>query len=212
MTCLPSPKFRIPGLLVLCSLLLILSACSDDGPTQPANGGTETTLEECLSAEESELADLINAYRADNGLAAIPVTVSLTAVAHWHVWDLELNSPHGGSCNLHSWSDQGVWSAVCYTSDHAQAQGMWDKPREITEGEYTGNGYEIAYWSSGTATPSGALSGWQSSSGHNDVILNQGIWTGRDPWPAMGIGLRDGYAVVWFGDIADPQGNTGDCP
>jgi len=199
-------------LLLVLGCLVVLAACSDDDPTEPGGGGMQTTLDECLSPQEAQLADLINAYRADNGLAAIPVTVSLTVVAQWHAWDLDTNAPHDGSCNLHSWSAQDAWSAVCYTSDHAQAQGMWDKPREITQDAYAGNGYEIAYWSSGTATPSGALAGWQSSSGHNDVILNQGIWTGRNPWPAMGIGMREGYAVVWFGDIADPQGNISTCP
>lgn len=212
MTFLRSSILEFPYVLLLFGWLVVLPACSDDDPTEPGPGGMQTTLDECLSPQESQLADLINAYRADNGLAAIPVTVSLTEVAHWHVWDLDANAPHGGDCNLHSWSTQDAWSGVCYTSDHAQAQGMWDKPREITEDAYSGNGYEIAYWTSGTATASGALSGWQSSSGHNDVILNQGIWTGRNPWPAMGIGIRAGYAVVWFGDIADPQGEIGACP
>jgi hypothetical protein len=88
---------------------------------------------------------------------------------------------------------------------------MWDKPREITGSIYTGNGFEISYWSSGTATPAGALSGWQSSPGHNDVILNAGIWQSYDPWPAMGVGMRNGYAVIWFGDISDPQGTVVEC-
>ena len=200
-------------LLLFLSFVLIVPACSDDdSTTAPTTSPPGVQPGDCLSSDEHELATLINAYRANNGLAAIPVTVSLTAVAQWHVWDLDVNTPTGGTCNLHSWSDSGSWSAVCYTSDHAQAQGMWDKPREITEDAYSGNGYEIAYWSSGTATASGALAGWQSSSGHNDVILNQGIWTGRNPWPAMGVGMLNGYAVVWFGDIADPQGNAVDCP
>jgi len=205
-------KLKFPNFLFLLGCVVMVSACSDDDPTEPGGGVMQTTMDECLSPQEAELAELINAYRADNGLAAIPVTVSLTEVAHWHVWDLDTNSPHDGSCNLHSWSAQDAWSAVCYTPDHAQAQGMWDKPREITEGAYSGNGYEIAYWSSGTATASGALAGWKSSSGHNEVILNQGIWAGRNPWPAMGIGIRAGYAVVWFGDITDPQGSAHSCP
>ena len=38
---------------------------------------------------------------------------------------------------------------MCYTADHANASGMWDKPREITGNAYGGNGFEIAYWSLG---------------------------------------------------------------
>lgn len=166
---------------------------------------------ECLSEDEATLAQLVNDYRAANGLAPIPVTVSLSAVAQWHVWDLDANEPQGGDCNLHSWSDGSIWTGVCYTADHANANGMWDKPREITFNAYTGNGFEIAYWSSGTATPTGALSGWQNSSGHNDVILNVGMWAPYDPWPAMGIGMLDGFAVIWFGDNSDAQGTIIEC-
>jgi hypothetical protein len=166
---------------------------------------------ECLSEDETTLAQLMNEYRVAEGLQPIPVTVSLTAVSQWHVWDLDVNQPTGGDCNLHSWSDGSLWTPVCYTADHANARGMWDKPREITANTYTGNGFEIAYWSSGTATPAGALSGWKNSSGHNDVILNAGIWASYNPWPAMGVGMRDGYAVIWFGDKSDSQGTIAEC-
>lgn len=171
----------------------------------------EPTPGDCLSADEATLAQLVNDYRQANNLEPIPVTVSLSMVAQWHVWDLEVNDPTGGQCNLHSWSDGDLWTPVCYTADHANASGMWDKPREITSNAYGGNGFEIAYWSSGTATPAGTLSGWQGSPGHNDVILNNGIWDSRNPWPAMGVGMRGGYAVIWFGGIADPQGTIGEC-
>ena len=40
-----------------------------------------------------------------------------------------------------------------------------------------------------TATPQGALSAWQNSPAHNDVILNAGIWQSYNPWPAMGVGM-----------------------
>jgi hypothetical protein len=171
----------------------------------------QATPGDCLSADEATLAQLVNDYRQANNLEPIPVTTSLTAVAQWHVWDLDVNHPQGGDCNLHSWSDGSLWTPVCYTADHANAGGMWDKPREITQNAYMGNGFEIAYWSSGTATPAGALSGWQNSSGHNDVILNVGMWQSYDPWPAMGVGMRGGYAVIWFGGSVDQQGAIVEC-
>ena len=189
---------------ILLCVLTLASFCTGSAFAQPTPG-------ECLSADEAMLVQLVNDYRQAEGLAPLKVTVSLTAVAQWHVWDLDVNAPQGGECNLHSWSDGPTWPPVCYTADHANASGMWDKPREITANTYTGNGFEIAYWTSGTATPEAALSGWQNSPGHNDVILNAGIWQTYDPWPAMGVGMRAGYAVIWFGSTTDPQGTINEC-
>ena len=161
----------------------------------------------CLSPEEAQLLQAINDYRVDEGHAPVPWSKSLTAVAQWHVWDLETNHPDAQpSCNLHSWSDQGIWTPVCYTSDHAYADLMWSKPSEITLGVYSAFGYENAYFASAGATPGGALAAWKASPSHNNVILNQDIWSSRDPWPAMGAGIFGSYAVVWFGDMTDPSG------
>lgn len=167
---------------------------------------------DCLSTEEAALLQAINDYRVTNGHAAVPWSKSLTEVAQWHVWDLETNRPDAPSdCNLHSWSDQGSWTEVCYTDDHFYAALMWSKPNEITGGVYSANGYENSYWASAGATAAGALAAWQASSGHNDVILNLGDWASRDPWPAMGAGMLAGYAVLWFGDAMDPSGTISVC-
>jgi hypothetical protein len=183
-----------------CLLALLTLAAGSAAAQQP---GT------CLSDAEAALGQLINEYRAQNGLAPVPMTVSLTAVAQWHVWDLDVNSPQGGQCNLHSWSDAGIWTPVCYTPDHANATGMWYKPREITGNTYTGIGFEIAY--QGSSNPSSALNAWKGSPAHNEVILNAGPWASYDPWPTMGVGIRNGYAVTWFGSTVDPQGVIDAC-
>ncbi len=196
-------RFHRSGIIFVITLLLLILN------TQPLFA--QENPGECLSEDEANLAQLINDYRQTQGLLPVPVTRSLTTVAQWHAWDLDVNHPYGGDCNLHSWSDGELWTPVCYTADHANASGMWDKPREITSNAYTGNGFEIAYWTSGTVSPEGALSGWQNSPGHNDVILNAGIWQSNNPWPAMGVGMRAGYAVVWFGPSADPQGTIPEC-
>lgn len=165
--------------------------------------GFASALGLCVVGCESEpnypgdLREVINAYRQDKGLPAIPLSPSLTAVAEAHVTDLRDYSPDSGSCNLHSWSDRDSWSACCYTPNHASAQCMWDKPRELTS--YSGNGYEIA--SAGTGTPNSALANWMDSKAHHDVILNRDIWD--EPWLAMGAAIADGYAVVWFGRELD---------
>jgi hypothetical protein len=87
---------------------------------------------------------------------------------------------------------------------------MWDKPSEISNGTYTGNGFGNAYMASSGATATSALSGWIASPGHNAVILEQGIWAGKN-WPAMGVGIYQQYAVLWFGDTADAQGGVTTC-
>jgi hypothetical protein len=153
-----------------------------------------------LNEEEKKLYDLIMQYRKTQGLPIIPLSASLTYVAQTHVRDLIDNHPDIGNCNTHSWSDKGSWTECCYTSDHAQAEGMWSKPKELTS--YQGLGYEIAFWSSDNTTAAESLSGWKSSSGHNAVVLNKGIW-GSHPWKAIGIGIYNNYAVVWFGEELD---------
>jgi hypothetical protein len=110
---------------------------------------------------------------------------------------------------MHSWSGKGAWSSCCYTSDHKQADCMWNKPREMTA--YQGNGYEIAHGYSNYSTyagydvtPETSLNGWKSSPGHNSVILNQNIWQSMR-WEAIGIGMYKDFSVVWFGTEADDK-------
>jgi uncharacterized protein YkwD len=170
----------------------------------------------CLTAEEAKLIRLINNYRDEHGLPEIPASVSLVQVAHAHVRDLQDNHPDTGTdsrgekCNMHSWSNQGGWSPVCYTADHKYASGMWNKPREITGNIYTAAGYENAYSGGGSATADGAFEGWKNDVYHDDVILEKGIWAGKN-WPAMGVGIYVGYAALWFGDQYDPQGIAVPC-
>jgi hypothetical protein len=161
----------------------------------------------CMSAEEHDLYELVMQYRAEKGLPSIPASKSLTYVAQSHAKDLEENDPATDECNLHSWSGEGPWNECCYTSDHAQARCMWDKPKELTH--YPGAGYEISYMHSSQASPDGALRSWKTSSGHNAVIINEGIW--NEKWDAIGIGIYGKYAVIWFGNIEDPDGEPDNC-
>ena len=160
----------------------------------------------CFTANEMRLYELVMEYRKANNLPTIPLSTSLSYVAQVHCKDLVDNKPNYGDCNQHSWSSKGKWSAVCYTSDHKQAMGMWAKPKELTS--YPGYGFEIAFnvWHSDdanyTATAYESLEGWKKSKGHNDVILNKDIWADQ-AWNAIGIGIYKGYATIWFGREAD---------
>ena len=141
-------------------------------------------------------------YRANNGLPSIPLSVSLTEVAHLHVVDLENNRPDSSGCSLHSWSEKGKWQSCCYTPDHAQRLCMWNKPKELTA--YTGNGFEIAATKSDFIDAKDALGLWKASQPHNDVVLNKGVYSRK--WNAIGIGIYKRYAVIWFGHEADANG------
>lgn len=154
-----------------------------------------------ITSDEDKLYNLIMEYRKSKGLPNIPRSASLSKVAQLHVEDLMTNHPDKGNCNLHSWSNKGKWTPCCYTKDHKAATCMWSKPVELTS--YPGNGYEISAWASYTHTPESSLDSWKSSSGHNAVIMNTGIWKSMD-WKAIGVGMRGNYAVVWFGTDEDP--------
>ena len=161
-----------------------------------------------IGTEELKLYQLIMDYRKANNLATIPLSKSLTYVAQQHCLDLVNNRPDSGICNMHSWSARGSWTACCYTPDHLQATCMWKKPAELTT--YTGDGFEIACTSgmgNGLAemTAAKGLESWKKSEGHNNVILNKSVWKDMK-WNAIGIGIYKGYAMVWFGQAADAEG------
>ena len=156
----------------------------------------------CISAEEKKLYDLIMQYRKSKKHKPIPFSGKLSMVARAHVRDLDANFDYEnrGDCNPHSWSDKGKWTPCCYTADHAKASCMWSKPQEIAE--YTGEGYEIAYFSSGGASAVEGLEGWKKSPGHNPLLINSGTWKKME-WKAIGVGVYGKYGVVWFGVMED---------
>jgi uncharacterized protein YkwD len=155
----------------------------------------------CLTAEEKKLYQLLMEYRKEKRLESIPLSPKLSKVAQIHAKDLSENhKPFDGTCNLHSWSKKGKWKPCCYTDDHKQAACMWSKPQEIAG--YESNGYEISYYGGGGATAQDGINGWKESTGHNQVIINEGIWT-KIKWNAIGIGIYKEYGVVWFGELED---------
>jgi uncharacterized protein YkwD len=184
---------KSPLTFALVSLLLGLQAYA------PVTGSSFA----CLQDEEQKLYTLLMEYRASKGLGPIALSVKLTRVAQLHARDLAGHyDPKNTRCNLHSWSKNGTWTACCYTDDHKQAKCMWDKPREIAG--YPGNGYEISYFSTTGANAEEGLEGWKRSPGHNQVIINEGIWK-QIQWNAIGIGLYNEYGVVWFGKEPDDE-------
>ncbi len=167
----------------------------------------------CVTQTEVELFKLINEYRAQKGLPAVKLSASLSYVARTHSQDQTENYKKSSRCNMHSWSNKGKWSSCCYTEDHKKASCMWDKPRELTN--YTGDGYEISFWSTYTydspkAAAKAILDGWKKSPHHNEVIINKSIWKNTS-WQAMGVGIYGEYYNVWFGKEVDGAGEPEVC-
>ncbi|HEY7035905.1 MAG TPA: CAP domain-containing protein [Thermomicrobiales bacterium] len=182
------------------TLMLFLSAVLAFGVLVHRSGPVAATASDDLYAA-------ITSYRQGLGLAAIPLSPQLTAVAQAHVHDLMANfasDPNytGTDCAPHGWSSKGPWTGGCYKFDDATTYPiMWNKPKEIAN--YPGNGYEILFGSTGAqATATAALQAWQADPPHNDVIVNQGIWKDLT-WQAIGVWVEDGWASVWFGEQAD---------
>jgi uncharacterized protein YkwD len=158
--------------------------------------------EVCLSAEEMKLWKMFNAYRVSNKLPRVPLSSAMTLVAQAHANDLDENFDYqpGSECNMHSWSSNGEWTSCCYTSDHKQAECMWNKPMEIAR--FDAVGFENAHFNSAGATSASALEGWKKSPGHHAVMINLGQWK-KVEWKAVGIGIKGKYAVMWFAEKED---------
>jgi hypothetical protein len=148
-----------------------------------------------LSSEERKLYNLIMDYRKVNGLPSIPLSTSLTFVSKKHCEDLVENIGY----LTHAWSD-----CPYDPKDRSTYECMWLKPSRLTK--YKGYGYECAHGGSGgyIATAESSLNGWKNSNRHNDVILNQDIWENKK-WNAIGVGILNNYAVIWFGEERDGE-------
>jgi cell division septation protein DedD len=157
-------------------------------------------VEFCIHSDAMILFNMINDFRRSNKLPVIPLSQSLCFVAATHIDDLLSSNAVENGCGLHSWSDKGNWKPCCYSKDPAHSACMSNKPKELTG--YQGSGYEVIYWGEETATPSAAMDTWRSTSISKSVFLNQDNWQAKQ-WKAMGVALRNGYAIVWLGDKPD---------
>jgi hypothetical protein len=153
-----------------------------------------------VSEDEKILFNMINDMRRQAGLSLISLSTDLCTVAHVHINDLLISKPQENGCGVHSWSASGKWTPCCNAKDPGGIQCMKLKPREITG--YPGNGYELIYWGEDKATPADAAELWKQVEASSDMILSRGKWK-KYLWKAIGIGIKDGYAVLWLGDKAD---------
>jgi len=68
----------------------------------------------------------------------------------------------------------------------------------------------LVYWEEETATANEAYDLWKQVDASKDMILNKGKWTFR-VWKAMGVGIKNGYAVIWLGDKPDKTADIHIC-
>lgn len=195
-----SRRTVLPSVFTLVLAALLLASCAVVPPLPPTAAGRPGGGD-----AQQRFAAEVNAYRARHGQPRIAVSRSLMAVARAHLDDLERRHRRGTRCNMHSWSTAGPWSACCYTPDHAAAECMWNKPREITRGLYTAPGYEIVAHYTDPITPARALEIWRESPAHHAMLLNTGRWA-DNPWRALGAAIGEHYAVVWFAEEPDAVG------
>jgi hypothetical protein len=150
-----------------------------------------------LSADETILFNMINDIRLQNKMSVIPLSDKLCFVARIHIDDLIRSKPSATECGLHSWSENGHWSSCCHTKDPSGIKCMKSKPNELTG--YSGNGYELIYSADDKALPSEAADLWKQVDASLSMILCKGKWKGYQ-WKMMGVGIMEGYALLWFGD------------
>ncbi len=77
---------------------------------------------------------------------------------------------------------------------------MWDKPKELTPYKY--RGYELAYYDPEGINPDSLMSFWLTIPQVQDMLLNRRAYKEKK-WKAAGVGIQNGYAVIWFGQVKD---------
>lgn len=168
-----------------------------------------TTVESiCLDEQELRLANLINNFRLQNDLPAIPLSKSLSFVAKTHAYDLQLNKQDTSICNAHSWSNKGKWKACCYNNYINSSNCMWDKPKELTA--YTYRGYEIVFSEEGIVLVDSVFRLIKTSPEASNLLLGMDSHSDKK-WLALGVGVSENYVSIWLGQRNDLAGKPLSC-
>ncbi|GAA1294468.1 hypothetical protein GCM10009609_74750 [Pseudonocardia aurantiaca] len=130
---------------------------------------------------EIDLANAINTYRAQNGLAGLTYSRTLARPAMW----ASLDSYNRGSS----------------PANHIDSRNMNIPQRVQFCSGYTGYVGEITYWGRGTgATWQSALAWWKSSPTHNNWMLDRRSKTFAVAMAYEGEDRRRAHYTVVFGD------------
>lgn len=162
--------------------------------------------QDATNREEYMVIGLINAYRHENGVAALQVGKTLSLVAGRKALDRYENVttyPHGnfGENSAHGWSDQpyngndpGTAGAIY---DGARKFGIsYDVSGEVT----TANIIDlVSFKISDSVQGDIAVERWKNSPPHNALLLNP-------DFAQIGVGIVGGVAYAVFSYWSDPLG------
>lgn len=197
-----SMKNIYPFLVVISFGLLfgVPSALAQSKPSIPDNF--------CITQQEYQLYSLINSYRIRLALDPIPLSKSLCYVAKTHAFDLANYDNPNDKCNMRSWSDKGHWKAFCFPKDQNRKNDVKEKAKEISN--YPGKAWEITYWEDDIQDMSSVLNFWNEIPYSADMISNTGKWSSVE-WKSIGVGIQDGYILLWLGKMDDVEAQTVIC-
>ena len=155
----------------------------------PAGAGAIQPADYCADAEERAFLDLINAYRAQNGLGPLELSQTLGAAADDHSVEMATNS----------YFDHTMLGGVT-VGDNLRAHGYPD----ATYGENIAAGPETA---------DGAFAMWQGSASHNANMLRSAytaVGVGRAHDPTSGYGWY--WTTIFGGTVDRPAAACGEAP
>jgi uncharacterized protein YkwD len=150
-----------------------------------------------LDASEQWVADNINAYRAQNGLAALTISEQLRRPTMWGSLDSATRNYDADTSN----DDPSNVS-------HTDSRGMGIAQRADYCGRYVGLIGEIKYWGEGGTADNpyyfgsgpAALEAWKRSAPHNELMLRGDFTTFGVGFAYQGHNAESGYWTVMFGD------------
>lgn len=154
-----------------------------------------------------ELIRAVNNYRLTHGLQAINISRSMMSTGCAHLRDIAskpalLKEP---SCGIHS------WSSCCYPADHSNPTCMHRKALQVTTAlnwnPYNVASYELAYeWTGGEFNAIRAMDMFVGNPAHKEFLLQENSWTSFK-WRSIGAAVGEHAAFIWFGTLADPNGD-----
>lgn len=166
--------------LALFALFLPLATAACLGPSSAEKPPLYQNLAETTSdLDEAAARDMINAYRANNGLAAVALDTRLTALADAYARDLAADAGRGTAI-----TPDGKLDARLAAAGYAQA-GVSES---VSAGYYT-----LAE----------AFSGWRDSGPHRDTML---MASAQDMGIAAAYRPGTKYKVYWVLVMAAPDG------
>jgi uncharacterized protein YkwD len=144
----------------------------DCGPC-PGDDGTDAGL----GPEEGEFLDLLNAYRAANGLATLTHNAQLAAAAEAHSLDM---------------ATRGYFNNVNPEGDGPQERIISQGYNPESSGENLAAGFQTA---------AAVFTDWKNSPGHNQIMLDQGF---TEIGIGLAIQQDSAFERYWTTDFASP--------